>query len=111
MLHDPQIYRDPNEFLPERFMTLDAGQAAFQDPRQLAFGFGRRYASSATYVLSYQTLIFHVVDRLCPGQNLADASIFLVTAYDVATMDIARSQDDLGNDVVPPADFHSVFVV
>ena len=43
MLHDEEIYPDPSNFRPERFLTED-GQLdpKIRDPTTVAFGFGRR---------------------------------------------------------------------
>ena len=41
MCHDPNVYHDPFEFKPERFLGVD-GRAPEPDPSNLAFGFGRR---------------------------------------------------------------------
>jgi hypothetical protein len=42
MLHDPQVYPEPSKFNPERFL----GPQPQQDPRNVSFGFGRRYDCS-----------------------------------------------------------------
>ena len=42
MLHDEKDYPDPETFKPERF--LPGGNGPERDPRQLIYGFGRRYA-------------------------------------------------------------------
>ena len=38
-MHDPKVYSDPMTFNPERFL----GPNMEQDPRDIGFGFGRRY--------------------------------------------------------------------
>jgi cytochrome P450 len=42
MLHDETVYKDPSRFNPDRFISRDGGRVE-QDPREIAFGFGRRY--------------------------------------------------------------------
>ncbi|KAJ3850502.1 cytochrome P450 [Lentinula lateritia] len=64
MTHDPQVYKNPMEFNPERFL----GESPEQDPKDLVFGFGRRL----------------VVRRL-----LGDASIFITLAMSLAAFHIA----------------------
>jgi len=44
MLQDPEMYPEPAEFIPERFLE-DDGQTFrtdVRDPFMVAFGFGRR---------------------------------------------------------------------
>ncbi|KAF7362830.1 Cytochrome P450 monooxygenase 67 [Mycena venus] len=55
MLHDPDVYEDPNEFNPDRFIAKSTTHAA-PDPARAAFGFGR---------------------RICPGRYFADDSIWI----------------------------------
>lgn len=43
MTHDPEMYKDPMTFNPERFL----GPNPEQDPREISFGFGRRYVVHA----------------------------------------------------------------
>ena len=45
MLHDPELYPEPDVFRPERFVAIDGGVIE-NDPRDIAFGFGRRYDGS-----------------------------------------------------------------
>ena len=42
MLHDPQRYPQPNEFIPERFLDNGKLDLSSGDPGLMAFGFGRR---------------------------------------------------------------------
>jgi len=79
MCHDPTVYHDPFEFKPERFLGID-DRAPERDPRDLAFGFGR---------------------RICPGKELADPSLFLSVAMTLAVFDITKSKDAKGCEVEP----------
>lgn len=42
MLHDPEEYPQPDEFIPERFIKGGKINPNIQDPTEIAFGFGRR---------------------------------------------------------------------
>jgi hypothetical protein len=53
ILHNPDDYPEPEEFIPERYLKRTAdGQyeidKSVRDPRTVAFGFGRRYIHSLT---------------------------------------------------------------
>jgi cytochrome P450 len=57
ILHDPEIYLDPEEFKPERFLNED-GSIRDDPTLSLAFGVGK---------------------RICPGHHLAEAIIFTLS--------------------------------
>ncbi|THH02426.1 hypothetical protein EW026_g476 [Hermanssonia centrifuga] len=78
MLHDPEVYPDPMEFKPERFMA-SPGREPELDPHSVAFGFGR---------------------RICPGLYIADASLFLTVASSLAVFDVTKVIED-GVPVIP----------
>ncbi|KAA1478269.1 cytochrome P450 [Dentipellis sp. KUC8613] len=61
MLHDEEMYPDPDTFNPERFLPKSGVPP--RDPRTLIFGFGR---------------------RACPGLHLASQLTFLVVARTLA---------------------------
>ncbi|KAL1938290.1 hypothetical protein VTO73DRAFT_11741 [Trametes versicolor] len=89
MSRDTRYYPRPEEFRPERHLEVDA--KAGNDhilPSSFVFGFGR---------------------RVCPGQALADASIWLAIACIVALFDILKPVDDTGTEYAPPATFISAF--
>jgi len=67
-LHDPEVYEDPFAFNPDRYFQRGS-KGPEPDPREVLWGFGR---------------------RVCPGQHLADACIFLAIMKSVAVFDIAR---------------------
>ena len=53
LLHDPKTYADPMTFNPDRFIATP-GREAERDPRDFAFGFGRRCVSSIGFRASEQ---------------------------------------------------------
>lgn len=68
VLHDPRIYDDPHTFFPERHLSAcNASTKRYRDPATYAFGFGR---------------------RVCPGQHLAEATLFSAIAATLAVFDI-----------------------
>lgn len=81
MLHDPRIYPNPSEFDPERYIAVE-GKDPQQDPRTISFGFGR---------------------RLCPGLNLADASVFISCAMSLAVFNVSKAVEN-GVEITPVVD-------
>lgn len=79
LTHDPKVYRDPGTFNPDRYLV--DGEPV---PEPAIFGFGRRE---------------------CPGQYLADASIWLGIAYTLATFNIVYAKDAQGHPIVPKAEY------
>ncbi|KAL6787324.1 cytochrome P450 [Trichoderma sp. SZMC 28012] len=80
-LHDPDVYKDPMMFNPERFVS----PACEPDPQLYVFGFGR---------------------RICPGKAFADASVWLTIAKCLATLDIKKGVEN-GQEINPVIDFDS----
>ncbi|OJT11090.1 O-methylsterigmatocystin oxidoreductase [Trametes pubescens] len=89
MARDTRYYPEPEEFRPERHLGVDAKAGDdYMAPSSFVFGFGR---------------------RVCPGQALADASIWLAIANIVALFDILKPVDNEGTEYTPPAKFISAF--
>ncbi|KAF7360772.1 Cytochrome P450 [Mycena venus] len=79
-LHDPNVYKDPFIFNPDRFL----GPNPPPDPTDLGvFGYGR---------------------RVCPGAHLADVSVWINVAKAVAGLTITRALDSSGNEIDPVAE-------
>ena len=84
MLHDEKRFPNPEEFIPERFLTLNGElNSDMKDAELPAFGFGR---------------------RICPGRFIADASLFATVATLLATVDVVCATDAQGNQIVPEVD-------
>ncbi|KAJ7228990.1 cytochrome P450 [Mycena pura] len=78
LTHDVRTYTDPMTFNPDRFITAP-GRPAEMDPRSVCWGFGR---------------------RICPGMQLADASLFISCALSLAVFDVSKRVEN-GQVVVP----------
>lgn len=96
MSQEEVIYSKPTEFRPERFLDKIS-----LDPRNIIFGFGRRYEASRRYFTTQLTFS----RRQCPGNELADRSVFLLITNIAATMNITKARDGMGREITPAEDF------
>jgi cytochrome P450 len=77
ILHDPEIYPNPEEFKPERFLDQDGNFR--EDPMiTLAFGVGK---------------------RICPGRHFVDATLFIVASSVLAVFNITKAKDEKGHEI------------
>ncbi|QRV92903.1 cytochrome P450 family protein [Ceratobasidium sp. AG-Ba] len=76
ILHDPEVYEDPDRFMPERFLVENPPP----DPENYAFGFGR---------------------RSCPGMHIAQQSMWISISNLLANFTITKSKDANGQDIIP----------
>ncbi|KAI0264172.1 cytochrome P450 [Gloeopeniophorella convolvens] len=77
ILHDPEVYPDPDTFMPERFLNAD-GTVRDDPALSLAFGVGK---------------------RICPGRHFVDATIFVVVASVLSVFRVKKAKDDLGREI------------
>jgi cytochrome P450 len=88
LLHDPDMYPNPEQFMPERYLERSPSgtwlnRTDVRDPRSFCFGFGR---------------------RICPGAHIAEQSLFAMVATVLHTLSVGRSKDMNGNEIVPQPD-------
>jgi len=77
VLHNPELYPDPEEFKPERF--LEKGGKFRDDPAiALAFGAGK---------------------RICPGRHFVDATLFIVASSVLSVFNITKAKDENGREI------------
>ncbi|KAH6874340.1 O-methylsterigmatocystin oxidoreductase [Coprinopsis sp. MPI-PUGE-AT-0042] len=73
--HDPEVYEDPMEFKPERFMNIDSSA---MDPDIAVFGVGR---------------------RICPGRHLSNVTLPYMVTCVLSVYDIKPAKDARGNEI------------
>jgi cytochrome P450 len=77
ILHDPDIYPDPEEFKPERFLNPD-GSVRDDPTLSLVFGVGK---------------------RICPGRHFVDATIFIFTSSVLSVFNVTKAKDENGHEI------------
>ncbi|KAF3901771.1 hypothetical protein AA313_de0203516 [Arthrobotrys entomopaga] len=82
---DPKTYAQPDLFRPERFLTPEQKTAIGFNPGKLGLRAGAE--------LSPKKWVFGFGRRICPGQQLADASTWLTIALTLAVFDIKKPID------------------
>jgi Cytochrome P450 len=105
MTLDERVYADPSKFNPSRYLHKPEGNG---EPHPNGpFGFGRRCISFVTFgeivVLNASGLLF----RLCPGLNIAEASLWIAMASILATLSISKALDENGKEITPEVKFIS----
>ncbi|KAG2367962.1 cytochrome P450 [Suillus spraguei] len=88
MTHNPKKYPNPDEFKPERFLHEDGSLTS--DTMSLVFGWGR---------------------RMCVGQHVADASVWIAIVNFLAFFSAHKALDKHGVDIPIVPKFSTGFVI
>ncbi|KAJ3565869.1 hypothetical protein NP233_g7367 [Leucocoprinus birnbaumii] len=91
MLHSEEAFgSNPDRFRPERFLD-EKGQVNpdVKDPRDIAFGFGR---------------------RVCPGEHIAMYNLFITASHVLSTFDIEYAVDENGTVKEPSLDWPDLVI-
>jgi cytochrome P450 len=89
VLHDPELYPDPEEFKPERFLNED-GSVRDDPTLSLVFGAGK---------------------RICPGRHVVDATMFIFTASILSVFNVTKAKDDKGHEIPVNVVLHGYTIV
>ncbi|KAG9091724.1 hypothetical protein FS749_016327 [Ceratobasidium sp. UAMH 11750] len=76
MMHDPDVYPEPDQFKPERYLVENPPP----EPENYAFGFGR---------------------RICPGLHIAQQSMWISVSNTLANFTITKAKDERGVEITP----------
>jgi hypothetical protein len=85
MLHNPEMYPEPETFSPERFLKDGKVDRSILDPADVAFGFGR---------------------RICPGQQIAIEMLKLTAASVLSVFNLSKALDGTGREIEPTQEYH-----
>ena len=77
ILHDPEVYKDPFVYNPDRFLKDGKIDPSVRDPT-MTFGYGR---------------------RICPGRFLAENSLFIFICHIMTVYDIRPGLGDDGKEL------------
>ncbi|KAF5327252.1 hypothetical protein D9619_004581 [Psilocybe cf. subviscida] len=75
ILHDERVFKDPEEYRPERYLKDGQLDLSVRQPEVSAFGFGR---------------------RICPGRFLSDNTLFSIVASTLYSFNITPALDEKG---------------
>ncbi|KAG6909526.1 hypothetical protein DXG01_017083 [Tephrocybe rancida] len=86
ILHDENLYKNPESFKPERFLNLDPKEAKKLDPTNYVYGFGR---------------------RRCPGNHFAHFAVWFSMVGLLSAFEISPEVDENGKEIPIKAEFEA----
>ena len=111
ILHDPELFNNPMEYQPERYLKDGLLKPDYLDINSVVFGFGRRLVLHVFLLRCINiSWIIIFLYRVCPGRHLADNLLFSIVSCLLAVYDIKPPVDNMGNPIKLEADFTSEFL-
>ncbi|PFH47416.1 hypothetical protein AMATHDRAFT_67760 [Amanita thiersii Skay4041] len=89
MLYNEEVYPNPTEFRPERFLKDEKLNLEVPDPVEVAFGFGR---------------------RICPGIHIGMAMTYISIASLLSVFDLSKAVDSEGKTIEPSGEYDHIIV-
>ena len=77
------------------------------DPRDFAFGYGRRWAPKPQALFPLVIL----VNRICPGRYMAEATLWISIAVLLSVFDLSSAVDENGKPIDVKLEYDSNFIV